>query len=378
MAYGGAEEGGRRAAGAEAQAFRFLNYRPNRFSMLDTYTSEEKFRAVMTAAALVIIVGGLRSAAGVLDPLLMAAVVVACAAPLQEQLRRRGLPRGWAMGVTAVAVVLALLAFVGLIGYAGKALVDTVPRYQDRLTALVTSGAAWLDARGIDASTSKLLELVNPGRVIGMASSLAQGLGGAMSEALLIVMLSVFLLIESSAFWRRRGRTAGTAVAGNWQHRFEAMATDVQQYVWITMLTGVIYAVAVWIVMLLIGTDLPVLWAIVALVLSFVPGIGFALSMIPPAALTLLEFGVARTAVLIAVFVVLNNVVDNVIKPRFMKQGFDLGPFVMFASLLFWAYVLGPTGALLAIPLTTAVRRLAFPVQTATPAERDASIANDA
>ncbi len=334
--------------------------------MLDTVTTEERYRFLVSAAAVVIIVGGLRAVAGVLDPLLMAGVVVACAAPLQERLRRRGMPRAWAMGTTAVAVVLALLTFVVLIGYAGKALVGTVPRYQDRLTALVTSGAAWLDARGIDASTSRLLELVNPAKIIGMASSLAQGVGGAMSEALLIVMLSIFLLIESSAFWRRRGRqNAERAVAGTWQHRFEAMASDVQQYVWITMLTGFIYAVAVWIVMLLLGTDLPVLWAIVALVLSFVPGIGFALSMIPPAALTMLEFGATRTAVLVALFVVLNSVVDNVIKPRFMKQGFDLGPFVMFASVLFWAYVLGPTGALLAIPLTTAVRRLAFPARAA-------------
>jgi AI-2 transport protein TqsA len=335
--------------------------------MLGTVTSEERFRFLVSAAAVVVIIGGLRSAAGVLDPLLMAGVVVACAAPLQERLRRRGLPRGWAMAVTAITVVLALLAFVVLLGYAGKALVDTVPRYQDRLTALVTSGAAWLDARGIDASTSKLLQLVNPAKVIGMASSLAQGVGGAMSEALLIVMLSVFLLIESAAFWRRRGgpSAAMKGAARTWQHRFEAMASDVQQYVWITMLTGVIYAVAVWIVMLVLGTDLPVLWAIVALVLSFVPGIGFALSMIPPAALTLLEFGGTRTAILIVLFVILNNIVDNVIKPRFMKDGFDLGPFVMFASVLFWAFVLGPTGGLLAIPLTTAVRRLAFPERPA-------------
>lgn len=328
-------------------------------------TTDARFRALLSAAAVVVIIGGLRSVAGVLDPLLMAGVVVACAAPLQAQLRRRRIPRGWAMAITGLTVVFALLAFVVLIGYAGKALVDTVPRYQDRLTTLVTSGAAWLDGYGIEASKSQVLALINPARIIALATELAQGLGGAMSEALLIVMLSIFLLIESSAFWRRRGRgTTDSVEEAGWQLQFGRIATDVQQYVWITMLTGVIYAVGVWIVMMILGTDLPVLWAIVALVLSFVPGIGFALSMIPPAALTLLEFGGTRTLVLVVLFIVLNNVVDNVIKPRFMKQGFDLGPFVMFASVLFWTYVLGPTGALLAIPLTTAVRRIAFPPDT--------------
>jgi AI-2 transport protein TqsA len=67
--------------------------------------------------------------------------------------------------------------------------------------------------------------------------------------------------------------------------------------------------------------------------------------------------------------VVLNSVVDNVIKPRFMQEGFDLGPFVLFAAILFWAYVLGPTGALLAVPLTTAVRRLLLDAE----ADRDES-----
>jgi predicted PurR-regulated permease PerM len=124
------------------------------------------------------------------------------------------------------------------------------------------------------------------------------------------------------------------------------------------------YAAAVWLILVLMGVDLPLLWAAVALVLSFVPGIGFILSMIPPVALALLEFGPVRAGILVLLLIVLNSVVDNVIKPRFMQEGFDMGPFVLFAAILFWAYVLGPTGALLAVPLTTAVRRLVLDVNT--------------
>jgi predicted PurR-regulated permease PerM len=296
----------------------------------------------------------------------MAGVVVACAAPLQEQLRRRGLTKGWAMAITSVSVVVALLAFVALVGYAAKALVDTVPRYQERLTVLINSGTTYLDGYGIEMSKSRVLAMINPSKLIALATELAQGLGGALSEALLIVMLSIFLLIESNAFWRRRSTLRRSdEIPSVWHQRFDAIANDVQQYVNITLLTGVLYAVGVWLVMIALGTDLPVLWAVVALVLSFVPGIGFVLSMIPPVALTLLEFGVPRALVLMAIFVVWNNVVDNVIKPRFMKDGFDMGPFVMFVSLLVWAFLLGPTGALLAVPLTAATRRLVFPADAA-------------
>ena len=335
--------------------------------MSPSVASDSRLRFLLGAAAVVVIAAGLRSAAGVIDPLLMAGVVVACAAPLQEQLRRRGLSKGWAMAITSVTVVVALVAFVALVGYAAKALVDTVPRYQERLTVLLDSGTTYLDGYGIEMSKSRVLAMINPSKLIALATELAQGLGGALSEALLIVMLSIFLLIESNAFWRRRSTLRRSSLSRSdeipsvWHLRFDAIANDVQQYVNITLLTGVLYAVGVWLVMIALGTDLPVLWAVVALVLSFVPGIGFVLSMIPPVALTLLEFGVPRALVLTAIFVVWNNVVDNVIKPRFMKDGFDMGPFVMFVSLLVWAFLLGPTGALLAVPLTAATRRLVFP-----------------
>jgi len=334
--------------------------------MSHSVASDSRLRLLVGAAAIVVIAGGLRSAAGVIDPLLMAGVVVSCVAPLQEQLRRRGLTKGWAMAVASISVVITLLAFVGLVGYAAKALVDTVPRYQERLTALIASGTTYLDGYGIEMSKSRVMAMINPSKLIALASELAQGLGSALSEALLIVMLSIFLLIESNTFWRKRSaRQQSDEIPSVWHHRFDAIANDVQQYVNITLFTGVIFAVGVWLVMIALGTDLPVLWSVVALVLSFVPGVGFVLSMIPPVALTLLEFGIPRSLVLIAVFVVWNNVVDNVIKPRYMKDGFDMGPFVMFASLLVWAFLLGPTGALLAVPLTAAARRLVFPTDVA-------------
>lgn len=318
-----------------------------------------RYRALLGAAAVVVVVAGLRAAASVLNPLLMSAVFVACAVPLQNSLRRRGWGPRLAIAATVVAVLLGLVAVGAVIGYAAKALVATVPQYQERLTTLLTDGTAWLGRYGIDASRSKLMELVSPSRVISLSADLLSHVGGAFSVTVLIVMLSIFLLIESNAVMHRPGaRADGKALPLDWQRRLNAMAYDIQQYVWITLLTGLMYAGAVWILLMALGVDLAFLWAVLALVLSFVPGIGFILSMIPPAALALLEFGAVRAILLIILLVVLNSVVDNVIKPRFMKEGFDLGPFVLFAAILFWAYVLGPTGALLAVPLTTAVRRL--------------------
>lgn len=327
--------------------------------MSTVVTLDARTRTLLAAAASVIVVAGLKAAASVLDPILMSAVVVACAVPLENKLRVRGWGPRLAMAATVIAVLAGLLVFGGIIGYAAKAMVTLAPQYQDRLTSLLASGAAVLDRYGIDASRSQLMTMVSPSRVIAISAELMGGLGSALSVTILIVMLSIFLLIESDAFMHRPGQRAGAkALSLAWQRKLNAMANDIQQYVWITLVTGLMYAAAVWVILLLIGVDLAFLWAMVALVLSFVPGVGFILSMVPPAALALLEFGPVRAGILVGLLVVLNSVMDNVVKPRFLQEGFDMGPFVMFAAILFWTYVLGPTGAILAVPLTTAVQRL--------------------
>jgi predicted PurR-regulated permease PerM len=72
----------------------------------------------------------------------------------------------------------------------------------------------------------------------------------------------------------------------------------------------------------------------------------------------MLEYGWQRALVILAGYVVLNFIVDNLIKPRFMQSGLDVPPLLGLLSLVIWGYLLGASGALLALPLTIALRRL--------------------
>jgi AI-2 transport protein TqsA len=136
------------------------------------------------------------------------------------------------------------------------------------------------------------------------------------------------------------------------------VARDVRQYLVITALTGLGFSILVYVIMLAVGTDLPLVWAVLAFIMNFVPNVGIILSVVPPLLLTLLELGWQRAMIVLAAFLVLNFVVDNLIKPRFMQSGLDVPPIVGLLSLVVWAYLLGPIGTLLALPLTIAVRRV--------------------
>ena len=189
---------------------------------------------------------------------------------------------------------------------------------------------------------------MDPNRLLGLAAGFLSGLGKVLSQALLLILIVAFFLAE-------RGIRDQTFQPGGTAAR---VAGDVRQYLIITALTGLGFSVLVYLLMLAVGTDLALVWAVLAFIMNFVPNVGIILSVIPPVILTLLELGWQRALVVLAGFLVLNFVVDNLVKPRFMQSGLDVPPLVGLLSLVVWAYLLGPIGTILALPLTIALRRV--------------------
>jgi predicted PurR-regulated permease PerM len=108
------------------------------------------------------------------------------------------------------------------------------------------------------------------------------------------------------------------------------------------------------------GIDFALVWGVMFFLLSFVPNIGFVLSVIPPLAVGILEFGWLRAVIAVAVVIVANTAVDNIISPRIMGKTVGLSTLTVFLSVFFWGWVLGGIGALMSVPLTLMVKLLFF------------------
>ena len=241
-----------------------------------------------------------------------------------------------------------LIALLAILGISGTRLLQVLPHYQDKALAFRHQLEGLMVSRGIEPERVFSLDLVDPNRLLGLAAGFLSGLGRVLSQALLLILIVAFFLAE-------RGIRDHTFQPGGTAAR---VARDVRQYLVITALTGLGFSVVVYILMLAVGTDLALVWAVLAFIMNYVPNVGIILSVVPPVILTLLELGWQRALVVLVGFLVLNFVVDNVIKPRFMQSGLDVPPIVGLLSLVVWAYLLGPTGALLALPLTIAIRRV--------------------
>jgi AI-2 transport protein TqsA len=129
-------------------------------------------------------------------------------------------------------------------------------------------------------------------------------------------------------------------------------ATRVRKYWIVTTVFGFIVAVLDVIALAIIGVPLFLTWGVLAFVTNYIPNIGFILGVIPPALIALLDGGVGSAVAVVVAYTVINVVVQTIIQPRFTWDAVGISATVAFVSLIFWAYVLGTLGALLAIPAT--------------------------
>ena len=315
---------------------------------LGLFQSDRRQRLLIGTAALVVIAAGIRYAASLLDSILLAALLAVAVVPAFDHLRRRGVSKGLAVVLTTLLLAGVMLALLGFVGVAGTRLVRMLPGYQDQAEALQHGLQGWLIARGIDPQRVLSLDLVDPHRLLQLAAGFLSQIGQALSQTLLLILIVAYILAERGL----HGKMFQPGGIG------AAVARDVRQYLLITAATGAGFSVLVYLLMLLVGTDLALEWAVLAFVLNFVPNVGIVLSLVPPVILTMLEFGWQRALVILAGYLALNFAVDNLIKPRFLQTGLDVPPLLGLLSLIVWSYLLGSPGALLALPLTIALRRI--------------------
>lgn len=308
-------------------------------------------------AAATIAISGLRALSWLIAPLLLALVVVVALTPVQSWLRRHGMPRWLAATVLLVLVWGVLLGFVVLLVVSVGQLADRLPAYADRAESLLDDVVADLNDAGIvSGQVSDLVEQIDYGQVVSVATGLFATLTDAGSTLLLLMLALVFLVIESGGFSTRL-----RLVADERPHLRIALGLFIRgtrSYLWVSTLFGAIVAVGDGIALWILGVPLPVLWGLLAFVTNYIPNIGFVLGLLPPALLGLLEGGWGELAAIVAVYAGLNFVVQTLIQPRFVGDSVGLSTTVTFVAVLFWGWVLGALGAFLAIPLTLLVKAL--------------------
>ena len=324
-------------------------------------------RFLLMGASLVIVVAGLREGASILLPFALALFLAVMSMPLMFWLQLRRVPAPLAILLTMLVMGALFGALIMLGTQAVADFQDELPGYTTRIQAIYDSWVAGLSAwSGIQLDQYRLLDLIDPGAAVATFATTAARVVAFLGNMFLVLLIMAFVLGEAMVFPfkfraivgpREGERRRVTETVKDDRRRVTKIVREVQAYLGIktvvSLATGLVIGVLAW----LLRLDFPVLLGLIGFVLNYIPTVGSILAALPALFLSLVQFtSIGHFLMVAGGYGAVNMMFGNIIEPNLLGRRLGLSTLVVILSLLFWAWVWGPVGALLAVPLTMVVK----------------------
>lgn len=311
-------------------------------------------KTLVVLASLIIVLAGIKAASAIMVPFFLSIFIAIACGPIIHWSSNRGVPRWASVSLVILIIVVIGLMLAGLVGQSMSEFRVNMPQYKAQLTSEFAWVVEQLARFNIQLNQDLVTEHFNPGMAMSIATNFLSGMGGVLSNVLLILLTVIFMLFEADSF-PRRIHTALADPEMQFAH-IDRFIQSVNSYLAIktvvSLLTGLFIGVYLWI----LGVDHFLLWAVLAFLLNYIPNIGSFIAAVPAILMGFIEQGLGVAGLTALGFVVVNTVMGNVIEPRFMGKGLGLSTLVVFLSLIFWGWLLGSVGMLLSVPLTMVVK----------------------
>lgn len=311
-------------------------------------------RILLSLAAFVVVIAGMRASQDILIPFLLSLFIAIIVTPLLNWQRSKGVPT-WAAIIIIVLVIIGVGFLIAIM--VGSSLTDfssSLPDYQKGLKIKTAELLSFFEERGLKIVDQTFMELINPGAAMRMTSALLTGMGNLLGDTFLILLVVVFMLLEAATFGNKLD--AAIHPSSPERDRYNTFIKNINRYMviktWTSLGTGLI--VTIWLTIW--GVDYALLWGLLTFMFNYIPNIGSIMAAIPPVLLALIQLG-PWTALAVALgYLAVNMSIGSFLEPRLMGKGLGLSTLVVFLSLLFWGWVLGPVGMILSVPLTMSMK----------------------
>ena len=325
-------------------------------------------RFLVAAACIVVVIAGLRAAAALILPFLIAVFLAVVNVPLMNWLVRMRVPKPLAVLLTVLAAASVIGVLVGLLAQSVNQLTEVLPSYRARvgelagsLTALGASLGLPVEQMRADLQSVSLAAfgtvdtigavVGNTGAIVGNA---VRTVGAFLSNTFLVFLTVVFILFEAAGFPAKIKLAFGSD--GDPFGHLGRISAQIQTYLvtkaGVSAATGIL--IGSWVAIM--ELDFPLLWGVLAFMFNFIPTLGSVFAAVPAVLLAVVQLGVGSAAAVAAGYLVVNVAFGNLIEPMLLGRRLGLSTLVVFASLVFWGWVWGPVGMLFSVPLTMVVK----------------------
>jgi len=313
-------------------------------------------RYLTAAAASVIVVFGLKYASDVLAPIFLAATLAILFTPALWWLEKKGLPAWLALLVMVLALGGFIILMIIILTVSLQQLALRLPVYQELLLQRIANLGAALGNIGIDVQDALNSSVIDTTALAKSAITVALGVLGNSVFIIFFLFLLFLMLVESKSIatkFQTRLQTGNNLVVqlGNY-------TKQIQKQYRIQTISNLLSATALTVELLLFRVDFAILWGFLAFVLGFIPNVGLIIACLPAVIIAFILYRAGPAIVIRIIGIILNAAMDNAVTPRIMGKGLNLPILLVFLSFLFWTWVFGFVGALLALPATLLVKTL--------------------
>ncbi len=310
--------------------------------------------AFINTAAIIIILGAVKIMEPIISPLLVALFIAAISAPAMFWLMSHKIPQSIALSIVICVVFIASFLIFNVVGKSLSHFIADIPSYQQKLQLISLNLIPKLETFGIAFNTEEIHKVFDLGAIMGFVGKTFSGVLNTLTNAFLIFLLVIFILIEFASFGVkvRQITKKPEKTMASLQH----FSNTLNQYIVLKSLMSLLTAIPIMFALMIMDIDYPFLWGFLIFILNFIPNVGSIIAAIPIVLLALVQQGYISAIIVFAIIIIVNNIVGNVIEPKIMGRRLGLSSLVVFISLVFWGWLLGTVGMFLSVPLTMALK----------------------
>ncbi|OGV96192.1 hypothetical protein A2W24_05120 [Microgenomates group bacterium RBG_16_45_19] len=311
-------------------------------------------KVLTTMAAFLVTIIGLRYIAqDLIAPILLALFFTILMYPIFKWFRHKGFSGGISLLLMIITFFASFILIALFITWSFSLISESLAVYVTAFKDSLTQTAASVN---LESSAETITRELSPETVSTLLSSILSGLSGLIYYFVLIPILSIMLLVQVDSL--PQDVSANLLKENPGLKRFQKFTASIIVYVFgrlkVNLVTGLLFAIA----LVIIGIDFPFVWGVLTVILSFIPYLGIIIAGIPPVLLAFAEGGLSSALLVVGVMIAINLFAENVVEPVIQGKGSKISTAAVVMALIFWTWLLGFVGAIMAVPLTVLLKNI--------------------
>lgn len=303
----------------------------------------------------------LKELQNVLLPFFIAVIISIIFDPFYQWMKRKKIPSFVAIVIIVITILIisnlsSVFVFTSITSFKTE-----IPKYSEKIEAILVSLGAYINSFGI--TNEQIKESLNPANFVSgekltiVISDFISGIAEIFTNFVLILIYVVFLLAEIGSMKLRINKAFTPDRSEKITEILSDIFTDIKKYIvgktFINLSHGIFITLLFWI----FGLDFAIIWGVLTFLLAYIPNIGAFIATVLPFLTSLIQYDNLVTPFVLLILMALTGFIfGNVIEPRVLGYRLNLSPILILFSLIFWAYVWGIVGMILAVPVMSMIK----------------------